>query len=218
MPPSGSHIHPIEISSGFASYAGSSYQGPNEWDQYWNQFTLENTPSYHSPILPPLPPQEDVQMEPVEQPQPPPEPLRRKRGARMSVRLGPRSSSLPPLPPTYPPIPEDPQMGGPSNTAPKVDPTLVTFSQPPPPSGFDNPIPTYPDTSRYNPFNPSTPVDYNYQAPSYDPYMQTVVHNALYLSPFLPAYPATGYPNYGYQYPVVPQPQPQLEAINQVLE
>ncbi|XP_021985282.1 histidine-rich glycoprotein-like [Helianthus annuus] len=60
MPPSGSHMHPIEISSGSASYAGSPYQGPNEWDQHWNQFTFENTPPYHSPTLPPPPPQEDM--------------------------------------------------------------------------------------------------------------------------------------------------------------
>ncbi|MFS7931926.1 hypothetical protein Hanom_Chr04g00361731 [Helianthus anomalus] len=136
----------------------------------------------------------------------------------MSVRLGPWSSPLPPLPPTYPPIPEDAQMGGPSNTAPVVDPTRVTFAQPPPPSGFDNTIPTYPDTSGYNPFSPSTLVDYNYQEPSYDPYMQAVAQNAYYPSPFPPAYPAMGYPNYGYPHPVVPQPQPlpppQLEAIN----
>ncbi|XP_021971789.1 extensin-like [Helianthus annuus] len=170
-------------------------------------------------------------MEPVEQPQPLPaveqqqpplEPLRRKRGARMSMRSGPRSRPLPPLPPTYPPIPKDPQMGRPSNTTPVVDPTPATFAQPPPPIGFDNLIPTYLVTSRYNPLEPSTPVDYNYQTPPYDPYIQAIVHNALYPSPFPPAYPTTGYLNYGYSYPTVPQPQPlpppQFEAINQALE
>ncbi|KAJ0575358.1 hypothetical protein HanIR_Chr05g0211861 [Helianthus annuus] len=45
MPPLGSHMHPIEISSGSASYAGSPYQSPNEWDQYWNQFTFVKIPS-----------------------------------------------------------------------------------------------------------------------------------------------------------------------------
>ncbi|MFS8001393.1 hypothetical protein Hanom_Chr13g01189841 [Helianthus anomalus] len=62
MPLSGTPVHPIEISSGSASYAGSPYQGPHEWDQYWNQFTFEYTPSHHSPTPPP---QEDVHMEPV---------------------------------------------------------------------------------------------------------------------------------------------------------
>ncbi|MFS8031936.1 hypothetical protein Hanom_Chr17g01551721 [Helianthus anomalus] len=113
-------------------------------------------------------------------------------------------------------------MGGPSNTTPVVDPTPLAFAQPLPPLGFDNPIPTYLATSGYNPFEPSPQVDLNYQGPSYDPYMQAVVHNALYPSPFPPAYPPTGYPSYGYQYPAVPQPHPlppqQLEAINQALE
>ncbi|MFS8000104.1 hypothetical protein Hanom_Chr12g01174441 [Helianthus anomalus] len=177
MQPSGSPAHPIKISSGSASYAGSPYQGPNDWDKYWNQFTFVYTPSYHSPSPPPPTPQEDVYMEPVEhpqpppameQPQPPPEPPRRKPGACMFVRLGPWSS---PLPPTYPPIPKDPQMGGPSNTTPVVDLTLVTFAQPPPPLGFDNPIPTYPATSGYNPFVPSPSIDINCQVPPYDPYL-----------------------------------------------
>ncbi|MFS7960948.1 hypothetical protein Hanom_Chr08g00709021 [Helianthus anomalus] len=189
------------------------------------------TPLYHAPS-PPLPPTpEDVPMEPVEhpqsppaveQPQPPPEPPMRKRNAHMSVRGGPQTSLLPPLPPTYPPIPEDPKMGGPSNTTPVVDTTPATFAQPPPPVGFDNPIPSYPATSRHNPFEPLPPVDFNYQAPLYDPYLQEVVHNDLYPSPFPPAYPPTSYPNYGYEYPAVPQPQPpppqQLESINQALE
>ncbi|MFS7939316.1 hypothetical protein Hanom_Chr05g00450261 [Helianthus anomalus] len=160
-------------------------------------------------------------MEPVEQPQPPPEPPRRKHGTRMSMRSGLQSSPLPQLPQTYPPILEDPQMGGPSNTTLVVDPTPATFVQPPP-SGFDNLIPTYLDMTGYDALNPTTPIDYNYQAPSYDPYMQAVVHNALHPSPFPPAYPATGYPNYGYQYPAVPQPKPlpppQLQALNQALE
>ncbi|MFS7988081.1 hypothetical protein Hanom_Chr11g01030381 [Helianthus anomalus] len=112
-------------------------------------------------------------------------------------------------------------MGGPSNVVLVVDLTSQNFVQPPP-SGFDNPIPTYPDTTGYNPFNPSMPIDYNYQAPAYDPYLQVVVYNALYPSPFPHAYLATRYPNYGYKYPVVPQLQPhppsQIEAINQALE
>ncbi|MFS7914592.1 hypothetical protein Hanom_Chr02g00155231 [Helianthus anomalus] len=157
----------------------------------------------------------------MEQPQPPPEPPRRKRGSRMS-RMGPWSSPLPPFPPSYPPIPKDPQMGGPSNTIHGVDPTPVTFAQPPPLVGFDNLIPSYLAMSRYNPFEPTPPIDFNYQGPSYDPYMQAIIHNTLYPFPFPPAYPPTGYPSYGYQYPAVPQPQPlppqQLETITQTLE
>ncbi|MFS7914330.1 hypothetical protein Hanom_Chr02g00152141 [Helianthus anomalus] len=72
MPPSGSNMHPIEISSGSASYARSPYQGPNEWDQYFSQFNFVHTPPYQPLMTPPLPPPEDVQMEPVEQPQLPP--------------------------------------------------------------------------------------------------------------------------------------------------
>ncbi|MFS7964162.1 hypothetical protein Hanom_Chr08g00746971 [Helianthus anomalus] len=40
MPPSGSNQHPIELSSDTASYAGLPYQGPDKWDQYFNQFTF----------------------------------------------------------------------------------------------------------------------------------------------------------------------------------
>ncbi|MFS7920923.1 hypothetical protein Hanom_Chr03g00230571 [Helianthus anomalus] len=49
MPPSGSNMHPIELSSDTASYAGSPYQGPDEWDQHFNQFTFVNTPPYTHP-------------------------------------------------------------------------------------------------------------------------------------------------------------------------
>ncbi|MFS8017547.1 hypothetical protein Hanom_Chr15g01381691 [Helianthus anomalus] len=115
-------------------------------------------------------------MESVEQPQLPPLP-RKPRGAHMSVRAGQWSGSLPPLPSIYPIIPKDPQMGGPSNTEPVVElPQL-------PPLGFDNPIPTYPDTTGYNTSFLAS-MDFNYPAPSYDPYMQVVVHNALYPSSF----------------------------------
>ncbi|MFS7919461.1 hypothetical protein Hanom_Chr03g00212931 [Helianthus anomalus] len=203
MPPSGSHMHPIELSSGTASFAGSPYQGPNESDQYFNQFTFVYTPPYPPPQTPP-PPQENEPMEPAEQPQPPSQP-RKPRGARMLVRAGQWSSSLPPLPQTYPTITEDPQRGGPSNSEPVVDPLQQSFAQQPP-LGFDNPIPTYPDVTGYDASYSATLMDYNYTAPSYDPYLQAVMHNALYPSPFPPAYPNVGYPNYGYQYPLVPQP------------
>ncbi|MFS7952687.1 hypothetical protein Hanom_Chr07g00609871 [Helianthus anomalus] len=115
----------------------------------------------------------------------------------MTVRGGPRISS-PHSSHNYPPIPEDPQMGGPSNVAPVIDTTPATFA-PPPPMGFENPIPTYPSATGYNPFEPQAPMGYNYQASAYDPYVEATVHNALYPSPFPPAYP-TGYPAYGYSF------------------
>ncbi|MFS7926059.1 hypothetical protein Hanom_Chr04g00292531 [Helianthus anomalus] len=80
-------------------------------------------------------------------------------------------------------------MGGPSN----LDP-IVELPQPPPRS-YDNPIPTYPDTTGYNnPYNATT-TDYNYSAPAYDPYLQAVIQNALYPPPFPPTYKNPGYPN-----------------------
>ncbi|XP_021990802.1 extensin-like [Helianthus annuus] len=218
MPPSGTNLHPIELSIDTASYAGSPYQGPDEWDQYFNQFTFYNTPEHKTPSYPPPqtppPPPEDEPMETLEQKQPPPQPRKPRSGARMSVFAGKWSGSLPPLPPTYPTIPEDPQMGGPSNPEPIIKPPQQ------PPMGFDNSIPTYPNMTGYDTSYTADPMDYNYSAPSYDPYLQAVVHNALYPSHFPFVYPNTGYPNYGYQYPVVPQPQPpqQIEAINQALE
>ncbi|MFS8034510.1 hypothetical protein Hanom_Chr17g01582001 [Helianthus anomalus] len=89
--------------------------------------------------------------------------------------------------------------------------------------GFDNPIPMYSDMTGYDTSYTATPVDYNYSAPSYDPYLQVVVHNALCPSSFSPTCLNTRYPNYGYQYPIVPQQQPpphqaHIEAINQALE
>ncbi|MFS7997376.1 hypothetical protein Hanom_Chr12g01141051 [Helianthus anomalus] len=137
---SGYNMHPIELLSDTASYIGSLYQGLDEWDQYFNMFTFVTTPPYPHPQTPP-PPQENEPMEHAEQqPLPPPQP-RKPPGARMSVHAGQWSSSLLPLSPTYPTIPADPQMGGPSNTIPVVEPTQQ------PPLGFDNSIPTYQDTT-----------------------------------------------------------------------
>ncbi|XP_022041164.1 protein hunchback-like [Helianthus annuus] len=102
MPPTGTPTHPIRISSG-SSYAGSPYQGPDSWDERWNTYKWEYTPSFHN--SPPQPPMEEPHFQavtpsplPVEEPpqqplQPPPEPPRRRRNARMSVRGGPRFSS-----------------------------------------------------------------------------------------------------------------------------
>ncbi|XP_022024520.1 extensin-2-like [Helianthus annuus] len=192
MPPSGTPTHPIDISSGLNSYAGLPYQVPGEWAEWWGRYKWEFTPSYHN--TPPPPPPEEPYLQAVTPPppsveeQPPPEPPRRRRNARMSVRGGPRISS-PQASSNYPPILEDPQMGGPSNVAPMIDTTLATFALPPPPMGFENPIPTYPDATGYNPFEPSAPTGYNYQAPPYDPYVEVAIHNAMYPSPFSSSIP-----------------------------
>ncbi|XP_035845263.1 leucine-rich repeat extensin-like protein 2 [Helianthus annuus] len=143
---------------------------------------------------PPLP----VEEPPQQPPQPPPEPPRRRRNARMSVRGGPRFSS-PQASSTYPPIHEDPQMGGPSHAVLENNPPPVTFAPPSPPMGYENPIPTYPGSPGYNPFE--------YQAPAQDPYLKAAQYNALYPSPFPPTYP-TGYPAQGYQYPPYQQQPP----------
>ncbi|MFS7986604.1 hypothetical protein Hanom_Chr11g01012311 [Helianthus anomalus] len=101
-------------------------------------------------------------------------------------------------------------MSRPSNVAPVINTTPATFAPQPHPVGFENPIPTYPYVTGYNPFEPQASTGYNYQPPAYDPYIEAVAYNALYPSPFPPTYP-TGYPTYGYQYPppqAHPQPQP----------
>ncbi|XP_021986053.1 extensin-like [Helianthus annuus] len=169
-PPTGTPTHPISISSG-SPYQGSPYQGPDSWAERWNTYQWEYTPSFHN--SPPQPPLEEPYLQvvtppplPVEEPpQPPSEPPKRKRNARMSMRGRPRFSS-PQASSTYPPIPEDPQMGGPSHAVPEDDTPPVTFATPPPPAGFENPIPTYPASSGYNPFEYPTPTDYGYQAPT----------------------------------------------------
>ncbi|MFS7984514.1 hypothetical protein Hanom_Chr11g00987331 [Helianthus anomalus] len=143
----------------------------------------------------------------------------------MSVRGGVRIST-PQNSSNYPPIFEDPQMGGPSNTVPKIDTAPATFSPPPPPVVYENLIPAYRDTTGYNPFEPQAHTGYNYQQPAYDPYVEAVNYNALYRSPFPPAYP-TGYPAYGYQYPQPqtqqqpqqqPQPPPQQPQTQEILQ
>ncbi|MFS7893579.1 hypothetical protein Hanom_Chr11g01001531 [Helianthus anomalus] len=118
----------------------------------------------------------------------------------MSVRAGPQFSS-PQASSNYPPIPEDPQMGGPSNVASVIDTTPATFAQQQPTLGFENQIPTYSAETGFNQFEPRAPTSYNYQPPAYDPYVEASVHNAFFPFTFFPpAYP-TGYPTYGYQYP-----------------
>ncbi|XP_022032849.1 leucine-rich repeat extensin-like protein 2 [Helianthus annuus] len=219
MPPTGTLTHPISISSG-SSFAGSPYQGPDSWAERWNSYKWEYTLSFHnSPPHPPMeephfqavtPPPLPVEEPPQQPPQPPPEPPRQRRNARMSVRGGPRFSS-PQASSTYPPIPKDPQMGGPSHVVPEIDPPPVTFAPPPPPMGYENPIPTYPGSSGFNPFVYQAPTGYEYQAPAHDPYLEASHFNALYPSPFPPAYP-TGYPVQEYRYASYqqqPQPPPQ---------
>ncbi|XP_021997823.1 extensin-like [Helianthus annuus] len=208
MPPSGTPTHPIEISSS-SSFAGSPYIGPDIWAERWSTYKWEFTPPHHNSPPPQRAPSEEPLFQAVtpppppapEQP-PPPEPSRRRRSARMSVRGGfhfstPQNSS------NYLPIFEDPQMGGPSNAVLEVDSAPVTPA--PPPMGYESPIRAYQDTTGYNPFEPQAYSGYNYSAPAVDPYVEAANFNALYPSPFPPAYP-TGYPAYGYQYPPPPQP------------
>ncbi|KAJ0451568.1 hypothetical protein HanHA300_Chr15g0569011 [Helianthus annuus] len=172
MPPSGTPTHPIEISSG-SSFAGSPYRGPDLWAEWWSTYKWEFTPLHHNSPPPQRAPSEDPHFQAVtpppapEQP-PPPEPSRRRRSAPMSMRGGfhfstPQTSS------NYPPIFEDPQMGGPLNAVSEVDSAPITPTPPPLPMGFENPIPAYPDTTGYNPFEPQTYTGYNYHAPVIDP-------------------------------------------------
>ncbi|XP_021995432.1 extensin-2-like [Helianthus annuus] len=211
--------HPISISSG-SPFQGSPYNGPDSFQEKMATFDWFFTPSYHnSPAQPPLvePKLQDVSPPPLpveEPPQPPPEPLRQLRNARMSVRGGLRFSS-PRGSSSYPPIPEDPQMGGPSNAAPEIEPPPASYAPPEPPMGFDNPIPTYPGSSRYNPFeNPSGyPSDYVSQ----DPYLTATLYHHLYPSSYPPVLP-TGYPVLGYQYPPYPQPPPPQQQQQQTQE
>ncbi|XP_022033093.1 proline-rich extensin-like protein EPR1 [Helianthus annuus] len=190
--------YPISISSG-SPYQGSPYHGPDSFAERWNQHEWAFTPSYHnSPAQPPLdePHLQAVSPPPLpveEPPQPPPEPPRRRRNARISVRGGPRFSS-PQGSSSYPPIPEDPQMGGPSHAVPEDDPPPVSYAPPPPPVGFKNQIPTYPGSSGYNPFEYPTSAGYG----THDPYLTAAQYNAHYPSSYPPVYP-TRYPVQGTQ-------------------
>ncbi|XP_021971552.1 early nodulin-75-like [Helianthus annuus] len=203
IPPSGTPTHPIEISSG-SYFHGSPYRGPDIWAERWSTYKWEYTPPHH--ISPPhqRAPSEDPHFQAVTPPpppapkQPPPvEPSKRRTTARIN----------------YPPIHEDPQLGGPSNVVSEVDSAPVA---PAPPMGYENPIPSYPDVAGYNPFEQPAYSGYNYNnAPAVDPYIEATNFNALYPSSFPPAYP-TGYPAYGYQYPPPPQPQPQHQQPPQL--
>ncbi|XP_022019775.1 extensin-like [Helianthus annuus] len=203
---------PIEISDG-SSFHGSPYRGPDSFAQWWSNYHREYTPSHHSSPHQQVP-SEDPHFEtvtpPPEQQPPPKPPRRRKSGAQMSVRGGFHFSS--PQHSTnsyYPPLYEDPQMGGPSNPLSEVGSPPVA---PSPHVGFDNPIPSYAGAAAYNPFKQPAFSGYNYyNAPSVDPYLEAANYNALHPEgPFQATYP-TGYPVYGYQYlpPLQPQSQQQ---------
>ncbi|MFS8010038.1 hypothetical protein Hanom_Chr14g01292281 [Helianthus anomalus] len=135
----------------------------------WSTYKWEFTPPHHN-----SPPQQQVPskdphfqavMPPsplaLEQP-PPPEPSRRRRSARLSVRGG-FHFSTPEHSSNYPPIFEDPQMGRPSNAVFEVD--YAPVAPAPPPMGYENPIPAYPDAAGHNSFEPQDYSGYNYNAP-----------------------------------------------------
>ncbi|KAJ0669593.1 hypothetical protein HanPI659440_Chr17g0702891 [Helianthus annuus] len=205
--------HPISISSG-SPFQGSPYDGPDSFQEKMATYDWFFTPSYHnSPAQPPLddpqfqavtPPPLPVE-EPPQQPPPPPEPQRRRRNARMSVRGGPRFSS-PRGSSSYPVIPKDPQLGGPSNVAPEDNPPQASYAPSQPPAGFNNPIPTYPGSTGYNPYvDPSEyPVDFG----THDPYLSAAQYHQLYPSVY-PSMLPTDYPIQGYQYPPHQPPPPQ---------
>ncbi|KAJ0834948.1 hypothetical protein HanRHA438_Chr16g0749481 [Helianthus annuus] len=231
-PPTGTPNHPIDISDG-SSFHGSPYRGPDSYQVRFAQYDWVFTPSYHSSphqqqqqqedpsedscfvaVTPPPPP-------PVQQP--PPEPLRRRRSnARMSMRGGVRISTPQPSSGShYPPLHEDPQMGGPLYPVSEVDFAPVA----PPPLGFGNPIPAYAGSAAYNPFDQPAHTNYNYA--EVDPYQAAWDYNALHPEGPYGAPWGVGYPAYGYQQPPPPQPphqqppQPQLippERQQEVLE
>ncbi|XP_021991134.1 cAMP-binding protein 1-like [Helianthus annuus] len=106
----------------------------------------------------------------------------------------------------YPPLYEDPHIGGPSNPVSEVDSAPVAPPSPPH-MGFDNPIPSYAGAASYNPFEQSGHSGYNYyNAPDVDPYLVAANYNALHPEGPYGAPYQTGYPAYGYQY--LPPPQP----------
>ncbi|XP_035836091.1 extensin-like [Helianthus annuus] len=203
--------HPISISSG-SPFQGSPYRGPDSFQEKMATYDWFFTPSYHSsPAQPPLddpqlqavsPPPLPVEEPPQQPPQPPPEPPRRRRNARMSVRGGP----------------QDPQMGGPSNTAPEDNPPQASYAPPMPPVGFDNPIPTYPGSSGYNPYG--DPSGYPLGYGTHDPYLTAAQYHHLYPSTY-PPMPPTDYPIQGYQYPPyqpLPSQQLQQQQTQEILE
>ncbi|MFS7931927.1 hypothetical protein Hanom_Chr04g00361741 [Helianthus anomalus] len=115
---------------------------------------------------------------------------------RGGIRISPPQGSS-----NYPPIQEDPQVGGPSNPAPVSDPAPATLVPPSSPMGFGDLIPTYPDATGYSLYEPQAPTGYG----TYDPYNPTTVFNALYPPHYPPPHPSV-YVAYGYPYPPPQQP------------
>ncbi|KAJ0925638.1 hypothetical protein HanRHA438_Chr04g0161971 [Helianthus annuus] len=221
-PARGTPNHPIEISDG-SSFHGTPYQGPDSYQARFNQCEWYFTPSHHSSphqqqqqqqdpsedscfvaVTPPPPPP------PVQQ-APPDPPRRRRSGAQISARRGdfhfstPRHSSGS----HFPPLPEDPQMGGPSSHPAEVNSAPV--APPPPLFGYDNSIPAYSGSTAYNPFEQPTHTHYNYA--DADPYLVAANYNALhplgpYGNPWGLGYAAHGYP--APARPSVQQPSQQL--------
>ncbi|KAF5788345.1 hypothetical protein HanRHA438_Chr10g0475511 [Helianthus annuus] len=216
-PQRGMPTHPIKISDG-SSFHGSPYNGPDSFAERWATHVWEYTPSYHSQqqqqqhdpsedsrfvaVTPPPPP-------PIVQ-QPPPEPPRRKiSGARMTVREGEFhfSTLQHSIGSHYPPLHEDPQMGGPSNPVSEMNSAPIA----PPSLGFGNPIPTYAGSAAYNPFEQPTHTNYNYA--EVDPYQAAWNYNAIHPEGPYGGPWTTGYPPYAYQYPIPPQPPMQPQPL-----
>ncbi|MFS7907636.1 hypothetical protein Hanom_Chr01g00073681 [Helianthus anomalus] len=212
-PARGTPTHPIEISDG-SSYHGPQYQGPDSFMALFDQHEWYYTPSQQQSsqqqqqqdssedprsvaVTPPPPP-------PV-QPVMPDPPRRRRTNARMSTRSGefhfstPRHSSSS----HYPAVPEE----GPLSPAHEANSAPVAPSSPP--FGYDHPIPTYTGPTAYNPFEPSTHYNYNYE---HDPYVVAARYDARYPDKArghlgIPDYSAHGYP--APPRPPVPQPAPE---------
>ncbi|KAJ0795695.1 hypothetical protein HanPI659440_Chr04g0153441 [Helianthus annuus] len=92
----------------------------------------------------------------------------------MSVRGGVRISTPQPSSGShYPPLHEDPQMGGPSNPVSEVDSAPVA-----PPLGFGNTLPAYASSAAYNPFEQPAHTNYNYA--EVDPYQAAWDYNGLH--------------------------------------
>ncbi|MFS7906006.1 hypothetical protein Hanom_Chr01g00054331 [Helianthus anomalus] len=102
----------------------------------------------------------------------------------------------------YPPLHEEPEMGGPSVQVSEVNSAPVA----PPPSGFDNPIPAYTGPATYNPFGPPAYPTYNYVEDPYQVASNYLAHNpeGPYGTPW-----GMGYPTSGYQVPAQPPLQHQ---------
>ncbi|KAJ0911746.1 hypothetical protein HanRHA438_Chr06g0266591 [Helianthus annuus] len=202
-PARGTPNHPIEISDG-SSFHVTPYQGPDSYQARFGQCNWYFTPLHqYSPHdqQQQQDPSEDSRFVAVTPPPPPPvqpvipdPPRRRRSGTRMSTRGGefhfstPRHSSAS----HFPSVPEEePQFGEPSGHPAEVNSAPV--APPPPPFGYDNPIPAYGASTAYNPFEQPTHTHYNYNYDA-DPYVLVANYNALHGTSWRPDYSAHGYP------------------------